>query len=134
MEFHALAAEMCENEGVDNFSFYDQDEDPDALSGSITESMVIAVAADPDTWLPQIVLGLPVDPEVTWPEGPLEGCSPLTLTPEEAYQIGAYLIQAATTVSSFYIELIGKTVEERQEIMTLETQLLLDDPDSAPTP
>lgn len=120
---------MCENGVVNNF-FYDQDEEPE----SIAESMVIAIAADPDTWLPQIVLGLPVDPEVTWPDGPLEGCTPLTLTPEEAYQIGAYLIQAATTVSSFFIELVGKTIEERQEIMTLETQLLMDSgSDAAPT-
>lgn len=83
--------------------------------------MVIAVTADPDTWLPQILVGVPIDPAVPFQS---ESIVPITLTPEEAYQIGAYLIQAASTVSSFYSELIDKTVEERKEIIALESHFL----------
>jgi len=81
--------------------------------------MIIAVTADAETWLPQIMVGLPVDTDNI-----VEGIAPLSLTPEEAYQVGAYLIQAASTVASFYTELIDKSVEERKEIMDLESQLL----------
>lgn len=95
---------------MDEFSM---DDDP------LEDLMIIAVTADSETWLPQIMVGLPVDADDI-----VEGIAPMTLTPEEAYQVGAYLIQAASTVSSFYAELIDKSVEERKEIMDLESQLL----------
>jgi hypothetical protein len=82
--------------------------------------MVIAVAADTETWLPHLVLGIPVDEE----EELVGGIVPITMTPEEAYQVGAYLIQAAATVSSFYNELIDKSIEERKEIISLESHFL----------
>lgn len=85
---------------------------------SLEDLLIIAVAADPDEWLPQIVLGIPYENE----DGDVDNVVPLSLTPEEAYQIGAYLIQAAGTVSSLYSELLEKTVEERKEIISLEAQ------------
>lgn len=89
--------------------------------GELDDVMVIAVTADPETWLPQILVGIPVDPVMPFQS---ESIAPVTLTPEEAYQIGAYLIQAASTVSSFYSELIDKSVEERKEIISLESHFL----------
>ena len=109
----------------DDFFFDDEDfeidydlDDDDDVSDDI---MVIAVTADTETWLPQILLGVPIDSEVPFQ---VENIAPVTLTPEEAYQIGAYLIQAASTVSSFYAELLDKTVEERKEIISLESHFL----------
>lgn len=95
-------------------------EDFDNLNDALQDIdiMIIAVAADPDEWLPQIVIGIPIEEE----DGEIENIVPLSLTPEEAYQIGAYLIQAAGTVSSLYTELLDKTVEERKEIISLEVQ------------
>jgi len=87
----------------------------------VDDVMIIAVAADPESYLPRIVVGIPYDEE---DEFQIEGIAPVILTPEEAYQVGAYLIQAASTVSSFYSELIDKTVEERKEILDLESQFL----------
>lgn len=81
--------------------------------------MIIAVAANPETWLPQILLGIPADEEEI-----IEGIIPVTLTPQEAYQIGAYLIQSAATVSNFHDELLSKSLEEREEIMSLESSFL----------
>ena len=109
---------------MDNKDFTD---DGDFLISGIPENyaediMIIAVAADPETWLPQILIGVPVDEEDG--DGFEERIASLTLSPEEAYQIGAYLIQAASTVSSFYTELVDKTVEERKEIISLESQFL----------
>jgi hypothetical protein len=89
----------------------------DGFNGDI---LIIAVAADPEEWLPQIVIGIPVENE----DGEVDSVAPVSLTPEEAYQIGAYLIQAAGTVSSIYSELVEKTVEERKEILSLEAQFL----------
>jgi hypothetical protein len=88
--------------------------------GIVDDIMVIAVAADTETWLPHLVLGIPVDEE----EELVGGIVPITMTPEEAYQVGAYLIQAAATVSSFYNELIDKSIEERKEIISLESHFL----------
>lgn len=88
--------------------------------GIVEDIMVIAVAADTETWLPHLVLGIPVDEE----EEVIGGIVPITMTPEEAYQVGAYLIQAASTVSSFYNELIDKSIEERKEIISLESHFL----------
>lgn len=85
-----------------------------------SDIMIIAVAADPEVWLPQIVIGIPIENE----EGEIDNVAPVSLSPEEAYQIGAYLIQAAGTVSSLYTELLDKTVEERKEIISLEAQFL----------
>lgn len=81
--------------------------------------MIIAVAANPETWLPQILLGIPAGDEEI-----IEGIVPVTLTPQEAYQIGAYLIQSAATVSTFHDELLSKSIEEREEIMALESNYL----------
>jgi hypothetical protein len=83
--------------------------------------MVVAVTADPDTWLPRVLLGIPVDDDY---DSEIDGIIPVSLTPEEAYQVGAYLIQAASTVSSFYTELIDKTIDERKEIISLESQFM----------
>lgn len=85
----------------------------------VDDIMVIAIAADTETWLPHLVLGVPVDEDEA-----IEGMVPVTLTPEEAYQVGAYLIQAASTVSSFYNELLDKSLEERKEIISLESHFL----------
>lgn len=104
------------NESEDDYEFdFEYDED------LLDDIMVIAVTADTDTWLPQILVGIPTDPSLPFQS---ESIVPITLTPEEAYQIGAYLIQAASTVSSFYSELIDKTVEERKEIIALESHFL----------
>jgi hypothetical protein len=81
--------------------------------------MIIAVAANPETWLPQILLGIPADEEEI-----VQGIIPVVLTPQEAYQIGAYLIQSAATVSTFHDELLSKSIEEREEIMCLESSFL----------
>lgn len=97
---------------VDNF-----DDLPD--SDFDDDIMVIAVAANPETWLPQILLGIPVDEEEI-----IEGIVPVTLSPQEAYQVGAYLIQSAATVSAFYDKLLDKSIEEREEIMCLESSFL----------
>ena len=84
-----------------------------------SDVLIIAVAADTETWLPHILLGIPVDEdEVT------TGLVPLSLTPDEAYRIGSYLIQAASTMASFYNELVDKSIEERKEIISLESQFL----------
>jgi hypothetical protein len=101
----------------DDFIEFDIDDD----FNGVDDVMIIAVAADPETYLPRIVLGIPIDED---DEFQIEGIAPLTLSPEEAYQVGAYLIQAASTVSSFYTELIDKTLEERKEILDLESQFL----------
>lgn len=93
-------------------------DDFDIENDSLEDILIIAVAADPEEWLPQIVVGVPYEDE----DGAIENVIPLTLTPEEAYQIGAYLIQAASTVSNLYAELLDKTVEERKEIISLEVQ------------
>lgn len=106
--------EFLEDEEDFEFEFeYDDD--------MVADVMVIAVTADTETWLPQILVGIPADEDMAFQ---VEGITPVTLSPEEAYQIGAYLIQAASTVSSFYSELIDKTVEERKEIISLESQFL----------
>ena len=106
----------------DDFEFDDDYYlEDDESEEEIDDIMVIAVTADTETWLPQILVGIPVNTDVPFQ---VEGIVPVTLTPEEAYQIGAYLIQAAATVSSFYTELIDKTVEERKEIIALESQFL----------
>jgi hypothetical protein len=112
----------------DEYDFYfgpDDEELDDDLDNSddseLDDIMVIAVTADTETWLPQILLGIPIDPEIPFQ---VEGIAPVNLTPEEAYQVGAYLIQAAATVSSFYAELVEKTVEERKEIISLESHFL----------
>lgn len=101
----------------DDFIEFDIDDD----FNGVDDVMIIAVAADPETYLPRIVLGIPIDED---DEFQIEGIAPLTLSPEEAYQVGAYLIQAASTVSSFYTELIDKTLDERKEILDLESQFL----------
>ena len=93
--------------------------DPDHSEYAVDDIMIIAVAADTETWLPHLVLGVPVDENES-----IEGIIPVTLTPTEAYQVGAYLIQAASTVSSFYDELIDKSIEERKEIISLESHYL----------
>lgn len=85
---------------------------------SLEDLLIIAVAADPDDWLPQVVLGIPYENE----DGDVDNIVPLSLTPEEAYHIGAYLIQAAGTVSALYTELLDKTIGERKEIISLEAQ------------
>ena len=102
----------CTVKVVNNF-----DDLPD--HGFDDDIMIIAVAANPETWLPQILLGIPADEEEI-----IEGIIPVTLTPQEAYQIGAYLIQSAATVSTFHDELLPKSVEEREEIMCLESNYL----------
>lgn len=96
----------------------------DDILGANEDPLIITIVADPDTWLPQIVLGVPVEMNDFWEEWPLSGVAPAMLTPEQAYQIGALLIQAATAVSSYYTELIDKPVEERREIIQLESQFL----------
>lgn len=107
---------------------FDPINDLDDLMDSVNDIMVIAVAADPETWLPQVVVGIPFDTEGDddgdSPVSFSSGYAPLSLSPEEAYQIGAYLIQAASVVASFYTELIDKTVDERREIIELESQFL----------
>lgn len=87
--------------------------------GSEDDILLIAITADSETWLPHIMVGVPVDEDEV-----IEGMVPVALTPEEAYQVGAYLIQAAATVSSFYVELVEKTIEERKEIIALESQFM----------
>lgn len=109
-------SEEFENEEDFEFEF-DYLEDFDELD----DVMVIAVTADPETWLPQILVGVPIDPVMPFQADTI---APITLTPEEAYQIGAYLIQAASTVSSFYSELVDKSIEERKEIISLESHFL----------
>jgi len=93
--------------------------DHDHSDFAVDDIMIIAVAADTETWLPHLVLGVPVDDDEV-----IEGMIPVSLTPTEAYQVGAYLIQAASTVSSFYDELINKSIEERKEIISLESHFL----------
>lgn len=104
---------------------------PDDLSDfldPIDDVMIIAVAADPKSWLPQVVVGVPVATDDADDDSPIAfveaGYIPVTMSPEEALQVGAYLIQAASVVSSFYAELVDKTVEERKEIIELESQFL----------
>ena len=97
-----------------------EDEDSEiGTFGSGDDLLLIAITADSETWLPHIMVGVTVDEDEI-----VEGMVPVTLTPEEAYQVGAYLIQAASTVSSFYVELVEKTVEERKEIIALESQFM----------
>ena len=102
---------------IDDDDFVEIDADYDGVD----DVMIIAVTADPETYLPRIVIGVPIDED---DEFQIKGIAPLSLSPEEAYQVGAYLIQAAATVSSFHSELIDKTVEERKEILDLESQFL----------
>lgn len=108
---------------------FSDSEDLDPFFDPVDDVMIIAVAADPETWLPQVVVGVPVEQaDGDDPDSPItfstESYIPVTLSPEEALQIGAYLIQAATVVSSYYVELIDKSIEERREIIELESQLL----------
>lgn len=91
---------------------------------SSDDAVLIAIALDPTTWLPQVVLGVPLEQDDLWETWPVDGIAPVTMSPEEAYQIGAYLIQAATTVSSYYTELIDRSVEDRKEIIELEASFL----------
>lgn len=91
----------------------------DDIFTEFDDIMLIAVGADSETWLPAIFIAIPVETDEI-----VDGHLPMTLTSDQAYQIGAYLIQAASTVSSYHTELIEKTIEERREILCLESMFL----------
>lgn len=98
--------------------------DVSAEPSSPDDAVVIAIAMDPETWLPQVVLGVPLEQDEYWESWPIDGVAPVTMTPDEAYQVGAYLIQAASTVASYYTELLDRSMEERKEIIELEARFL----------
>lgn len=88
------------------------------------DTLLVAVTVDEEEWLPQIVLGIPWDADVEGMATPT--LIPLTMTPEEAFHVGQYLIMAAEAVGEYHAELSGKTIAERKEIMSLESQFVDD--------
>ena len=107
--------------------------DPNEVQDAAPDSAIfVSVAADEDTWLPQVLLGFPLQPDSVedldiFPES-LETAM-VTLTPETAYQVGAALIQAAGSCTSFFAELIEKDIEERKEIFLMEHAFVDEAPD-----
>lgn len=85
-----------------------------------TDIVVLASAVSNETWLPKVILAIPVeDPDE---EPLLEGCVSVALSPEEALQIGTSLVTLASETMTLNFELQDKSIEERKEIVQLEAQ------------
>jgi hypothetical protein len=100
--------------------------DSDGEGDDDDASVIIATAVCHDTWLPKILLAVPIqeyepDSETGLPQD-TEGCAVAFVSPEEAYQIGASIIAQAGHAASLHRVLVKKPIEERKEIIALEAQ------------
>lgn len=84
--------------------------------------ILLYVAADPETWLPQVFLTITVT-EADAERGRID----VPLQPHETMQIGAYFLQIASAAGTMYNELLERPIEEREEIIRMENQLMLSD-------
>jgi hypothetical protein len=102
--------------------FYDYESE----EGDDDERMfVIAVTVNETEWLPQLVLGVPVDGPMA-AEGTPPNIAAVILSHEEGLEVGLSLLKSAQTVAQLYTELLDKPVEARKEILSLESQLFMD--------
>lgn len=108
-------------------------------------AVIVATAMCRETWLPKIILGIPMDEDdeddedgissdkVGILEDPVEDdldkCAVAFISPEDALKIGTTLIVQAQYAQDMHNELLGRSLEERKEIVELEAQFADLDPD-----
>lgn len=88
----------------------------------------IGVKPDPDTWLPVLTLFVSLQDDQVLHEK-CDDCgddhpavAALVLTPSAAITAGLELIKSAQMVTNLHESLMDKTLEERQEIISLYAQ------------
>jgi hypothetical protein len=86
------------------------------------QRMTVFCTADQETWLPKIILTIPVTEHEAEQE---QVC--MEFTPNECLRIGAMLVQMGDSIAQITTTLEDKSLEERREILLLESQLFAAD-------
>lgn len=81
------------------------------------DDLMVVISADPDTWMPLLVLGISSDDAAG-------GYVHTTLSPEDGYLLAHALAKMSSATGILALELQEKTLEQRREILELESSLV----------